>query len=313
MNSTMLGLLPLGSFGPSILLHWRNRMLVETCEGYRLGPVRLGKWASIFMIIQLSLVPSKVFFIRHDTSDSEPVISFDISTSPGYVSGLGRASPAKTDLDVYTSMLTQTDLNDLILKYNTPHDLHPWLPLPGFVRSELLDDAIGIYHRMFDYSGIQIPFSTFLLSKGWKIGFFWIDQWPILYYMSWRHPHSAITDPKPPTGSYCQADVRRLSAFVVKLRDMPEGVNAAIPAPTLEDLVAATLNYKVLSKAEYSMKRRASTSGAASSQVAKRTWSATAHSSGSSAWTTLFDDNESNDEESEDDDDACYEILIITC
>nr|GFA46170.1 hypothetical protein [Tanacetum cinerariifolium] len=42
--------------------------------------------------------------------------------------------------------------------------------------------------------------------------------------MSWRHPDSTITDPKPSAGSYSQADVRRLSAFIVKLRDMPEGV-----------------------------------------------------------------------------------------
>ncbi|GJT16098.1 putative reverse transcriptase domain-containing protein, partial [Tanacetum coccineum] len=42
--------------------------------------------------------------------------------------------------------------------------------------------------------------------------------------MSWRHPDSAIDDPKPPVGSYNREDVRRLSVHVVKLRDMPEGV-----------------------------------------------------------------------------------------
>ncbi|GJS85964.1 hypothetical protein Tco_0752505 [Tanacetum coccineum] len=35
---------------------------------------------------------------------------------------------------------------------------------------------------------------------------------------------SVITAPKPLAGSYNQLDVWRLSAFVVKLRDMPEGV-----------------------------------------------------------------------------------------
>nr|GFB42816.1 hypothetical protein [Tanacetum cinerariifolium] len=42
--------------------------------------------------------------------------------------------------------------------------------------------------------------------------------------------------------------------------------NAAIPAPTPEDLVAATTNSIVLAKSEYSKKQRAFTSGAGSSQ-----------------------------------------------
>ncbi|GKG60699.1 hypothetical protein Tco_0614261, partial [Tanacetum coccineum] len=79
-----------------------------------------------------------------------------------------------------------------------------------------------------------------------------------------------------------------------------------------KDLVTATLNSKVLAKAEYSKKQRAYTSGAASSQVAKYTRSATCHSSKGSVQTALFDDNQSDDEESkDDDDDACYECPII--
>ncbi|GKD45591.1 hypothetical protein Tco_1270236 [Tanacetum coccineum] len=99
--------------------------------------------------------------------------------------------------------------------------------------------------------------------KGWKSGFFLIDQRDIPHHMSWRHPDSAISDLKPPT--------------------VIASSNVAIPTPTLEDLIAATSNSKVLAKAEYSKKRRASTSG-----------------------------YESNDEESKDDNDACYKILIIT-
>nr|GEU70804.1 hypothetical protein [Tanacetum cinerariifolium] len=135
-----------------------------------------------------------------------------------------------------------------------------------------------------------------------------------------RHPDSVVTDMKPLAGSYSQVDVRRLSDFVEKLRDMPEGVstgsevhekvhhdvrptlqrhpfyctlpaatNVTIPAPTLEDLVAATPNTK----------------------VAKRTRSATAHSLKISARPNLFDDND-NDDEKSDDDDACVEIPLIT-
>ncbi|GJU21752.1 hypothetical protein Tco_1155094 [Tanacetum coccineum] len=42
--------------------------------------------------------------------------------------------------------------------------------------------------------------------------------------MPWMHPNLVITDLEPPVGSYNQSDVRRLSAFVLKLRDIHEGV-----------------------------------------------------------------------------------------
>ncbi|GKE60018.1 hypothetical protein Tco_1510385, partial [Tanacetum coccineum] len=45
-----------------------------------------------------------------------------------------------------------------------------------------------------------------------------------IYSLTWRHPDSVITDLKPPVGSYDQSEVRWLSAFLVKLRDMPKGV-----------------------------------------------------------------------------------------
>nr|GFD23583.1 hypothetical protein [Tanacetum cinerariifolium] len=42
--------------------------------------------------------------------------------------------------------------------------------------------------------------------------------------MVWRHPEATIDDPRPAAGSFNIADVRRLSTYVMKLRDMPEGV-----------------------------------------------------------------------------------------
>ncbi|GJR32800.1 hypothetical protein Tco_1109032 [Tanacetum coccineum] len=165
---------------------------------------------------------------------------------------------------MYHSRLTQDDLHDLVIKYKITRDLHPRLPSEEFVMSELLDDAIGIYHRMFDFSGVCIPFSSFLLAlikhyrvhfsqlgplglnkfsfakrrvlfpvciddnhscmRHWKSGFFLIDRRAILDSMVWRHPSAAINDPRPATGSFSMADVLRLSAHVVNLRDMPEGV-----------------------------------------------------------------------------------------
>ncbi|GKE84998.1 hypothetical protein Tco_1558740, partial [Tanacetum coccineum] len=52
-----------------------------------------------------------------------------------------------------------------------PRDLHPRLPSEEFVMSELPDDAIGVYHRIFDFFGVRIPFYSFLLAiiKYYKI------------------------------------------------------------------------------------------------------------------------------------------------
>ncbi|GJW16602.1 hypothetical protein Tco_0024038, partial [Tanacetum coccineum] len=55
-------------------------------------------------------------------------------------------------------------------------------------------------------------------------GFFLIDRWAIPDAMVWRHPNVSIDDPRPAVGSFNVADVRCLSAHVIKLRDMPEGV-----------------------------------------------------------------------------------------
>ncbi|GKG29371.1 hypothetical protein Tco_0416736, partial [Tanacetum coccineum] len=60
--------------------------------------------------------------------------------------------------------------------------------------------------------------------------------------------------------------------------------------PTLKDLAIHTPSSKILAKAEDSQKRKASTSGATSSHVAKR----------------------DSDDESDSNDDACVKIPLIT-
>ncbi|GKF11829.1 hypothetical protein Tco_0049755, partial [Tanacetum coccineum] len=67
---------------------------------------------------------------------------------------------------------------------------------------------------------------------------------------------------------------------------------------------------KILAKAEASQKRKASTSGATSSHVAKRTRSALAQSYGVTTRPSLFVGN--SDDESDGGDDACVEILLVT-
>ncbi|GJX27134.1 hypothetical protein Tco_0233430 [Tanacetum coccineum] len=130
-----------------------------------------------------------------------------------------------------------------------------------------------------------------------------------------RHPDSAIDDPKPVDGSYRMSDVRRLSAHVVKLRDMLEGVlvlsglshiwksqtcdplwrlpiyytpaAAVVPDPTPEELAVSN-----------------------PSHVAKHTRCAMAQSSGSTTRPNRFADD--SGAESDDDDNACYEVPIVT-
>ncbi|GJV62578.1 hypothetical protein Tco_1473406 [Tanacetum coccineum] len=130
----------------------------------------------------------------------------------------------KKDTYLYHSRLTLDDLNDLIIKYKIPRDLHPRLPSEDFVMSELLDDAIGDW---FSFAKRRAPSPVCIddnrsCMKHWKSGFFFIDRWAILDAMVRRHPDAAIDDPRPGDGSFNMADVRRLSAHVIKLRDMPE-------------------------------------------------------------------------------------------
>ncbi|GJT28289.1 hypothetical protein Tco_0908564 [Tanacetum coccineum] len=97
-------------------------------------------------------------------------------------------------MDLYHSRLTQDDVDDLIIKYKMPRDLHPRLPLEEFVMSELLDDAID-------------------RANGDLV---------ILDAMVWRHLDAAIDDPRHAAGSFSMDYVYWLSAHVIMLRDMPE-------------------------------------------------------------------------------------------
>ncbi|GKA35009.1 hypothetical protein Tco_0721500 [Tanacetum coccineum] len=149
--------------------------------------------------------------------------------------------------------------------------------------------------------------------KHWKNRFFFIDRRAIPDAMVYRPLDAAIDDLRPAAGSYSMADVHRLSAHVIKLRDMPEGVLVlsglimgihdflCLPewpvlrsrrspilmlGPTLEDLAVSTPSSKILAKAKTFQKRKASTLGATLSHVAKRT--------------------------SDGDDDACVKISLVT-
>ncbi|GJY05923.1 hypothetical protein Tco_0371863 [Tanacetum coccineum] len=164
-----------------------------------------------------------------------------------------------------------------------------------------------------------------------KSGFFFIDRRAILDAMVWRHPDATIDDPRPSAGSFNMADVRHLSAHVIKLRDMPESVlvlsglirvwkshvdslkaslllhssrcDAVIPEPTPEDLAVGTPSSKIVAKTEASQKRKASTFGATLSHVSKRTRSTLGKSSNITTHPSLF--------VGDDDDDACVLVAPL--
>ncbi|GJQ97689.1 hypothetical protein Tco_0008828 [Tanacetum coccineum] len=167
-------------------------------------------------------------------------------------------------MHTYVSRLKNTKLETLIATYDIPLDLRPRLPDPNFRMINLPagDTAIGMYSRIFDSSGVRIPFSSFLLAvlkyfkvhisqlvpiglskvitfergdpapvcmevakyglKLWKEKFFLIDHRAIPFHMPCRHPDSCITD-KVPT-NFNQNHVDQLKAHIVKLSDIPEGV-----------------------------------------------------------------------------------------
>nr|GEV03962.1 hypothetical protein [Tanacetum cinerariifolium] len=142
-------------------------------------------------------------------------------------------------MNLYHSRLTQDDLNDLIIKYKIPRDLYPRLPSEEFMMSELLDDAIGIYHWMFDFSSVRIPFSSFLLAliKHYRVHFSQLSPlgvnkvitfevltmtlFRVFQTLCKQGDWFSFAKRSAPS---LYADVRRLSAHVIKLRDMPEGV-----------------------------------------------------------------------------------------
>ncbi|GJR03634.1 hypothetical protein Tco_0526618 [Tanacetum coccineum] len=215
-------------------------------------------------------------------------------------------------MDLYHSRLTQDDLNDLIIKYKILCDLHPWLPSEEFVMSELPDDAIGIYHRMFDFSGVRIPFSSLPSSPHQTIhggqgttshiGTCWsYKSLPskVLFRSLQIEPtvnlfrvfqtlfkqvlgiHDFLCLPEW-TGVEVQEephlDVRPTLQRLPFYCTPPAETDAVIPKPTLEDLAVGTPSSKIVAKAEASQ--------------------------------NLFVGD--SDDESNGDDDACVEILLVT-
>ncbi|GJU06532.1 hypothetical protein Tco_1122962 [Tanacetum coccineum] len=235
--------------------------------------------------------------------------------------------------------------------------LRPRLPDPNFRMINLSagDTAIGIYSRIFDSSGVRIPFSSFLQA--------------VLKYFKVHISHLAPLD-KVPT-SFNQNHVDQLKAHILKLRDIPEEVlvrsglsrvwrnpmcdpvlrrsdntvisiydffcmpsldnvtvreephgldtsilgkvvdsttslapaGTTIPRASLEEIVVTRPDRKVVTKADHTTKRKASTRPEMSTNVAKKTRSNKKGSGAGSSGQAAGDEVKQTDDGTLDDDD----------
>ncbi|GJS89982.1 hypothetical protein Tco_0772618 [Tanacetum coccineum] len=158
----------------------------------------------------------------------------------------------KFDMPLYTSEMTAKDVKSLALRHDIPLDLHPVALTKEWTMDKLPEYMIGLYGQYFEFSGIRVPFSAFLLavikhfhlhisqvvplglnlltmfelycrSLGWKRRFFFLDMRAIPDAMAWRHHDSDVNDPIPEDG-FNASDVQILTEQVVDLRLVPFGL-----------------------------------------------------------------------------------------
>ncbi|PWA89394.1 transposase (putative), gypsy type [Artemisia annua] len=80
-------------------------------------------------------------------------------------SGSASSDPIpKFDMHTITSVLTEEQVGTIAQTYGIPPSLHPRIPPPGMTMNRLPRDAIGIYEAYLEFSGVRVPFSTFLLQ-----------------------------------------------------------------------------------------------------------------------------------------------------
>ncbi|GJR55613.1 hypothetical protein Tco_1406134 [Tanacetum coccineum] len=214
---------------------------------------------SLSLICRLRVIPRTVvprkdctFLLQISCSDFGPDVSFDKSASAECLFSLAHASLAGVSKICfssgcsegdYTSSCPPNDLKDLVKTFCITLDLHPRFPDHAFTMDRLPGDAIGVYSKFLHFSGIRIPFSTFLLSmlkyfkntedicmddgpsslKNWKNKFFLIDRRAIPDHLTWRHSCSCVSDDLPADG-YDTNDVERLRVHLIRLREMKEEV-----------------------------------------------------------------------------------------
>ncbi|GJY82618.1 hypothetical protein Tco_0495994 [Tanacetum coccineum] len=165
----------------------------------------------------------------------------------------------KFDMPSSESTMTAKDVKSLALRHGIPLDLHPVALTKGWTMDKLSDDIIGLYEQYFEFSGIRVPFSAFLLAviKHFRVhisqlvplGLNQLTMFELycqsldivpsvnlfrVFYkvskqghwratpdaMAWRHYDSDVNDPVPEDG-FSASDVQVLTEQVVDLRPVP--------------------------------------------------------------------------------------------
>ncbi|GKA34901.1 hypothetical protein Tco_0721330 [Tanacetum coccineum] len=166
--------------------------------------------------------------LENSSGDSGPDLSFDKSASLKRLFGL-----AIDEISIVA-------VSKLILHFSQlgPLGLNKVITFEVLCRSLQIEPTVTlfrVFHTLykqgdwFSFTKRRAPSPVCIddnrsCMKHWKSGFFLIDRRAIPNAMVWRHPHLTIDDPRPATSSFNMADVHRLSAHVIKLRDMPKGV-----------------------------------------------------------------------------------------
>nr|GEU83111.1 hypothetical protein [Tanacetum cinerariifolium] len=73
------------------------------------------------------------------------------------------AALPKFDMPSHESTMTAKDVKSLAIRHDIPLDLHHVALTEGWTMDKLPDDMIGLYEQYFEFSGIRVPFSAFLL------------------------------------------------------------------------------------------------------------------------------------------------------
>ncbi|GJT99320.1 hypothetical protein Tco_1094838 [Tanacetum coccineum] len=144
------------------------------------------------------------------------------------------SSSSKRDMGSYISTMKPSDVKALTRKYKIPRDLHPVAVSSEWTMDRLTDEYIGLYEQYFEFAGLRVPFSTFLLavirhfhvhiSQLVPLGrFFFIDRRAIPDAMCWRHHDSDISDPAPKDG-FDEDDVIALTNQPIDIRGIPSGL-----------------------------------------------------------------------------------------
>ncbi|GJS90050.1 hypothetical protein Tco_0772686 [Tanacetum coccineum] len=74
------------------------------------------------------------------------------------------SSSSKRDMSSYISTMKPSDVKALTRKYKIPRDLHPVAVSSEWTMDRLTDEYIGLYEQYFEFVGLRVPFSTFLLA-----------------------------------------------------------------------------------------------------------------------------------------------------